>query len=298
MAVERLNARSAFAQQLDADQTATLALEPARQGVISWNTAASSGTIEFRILRAGAAASGWIPYVQWRADGAKSFSLDRDGVHVDVDVVAADRPFDGVEVRAEGVRFALVAFSSPVHLRASAPRPGRPIAVDVPQRSQYAGEERGWCSPASLTMVHAFYGLPGSVEETARAVFDRAYNGTGNWALNVAYSGARGLRGVVAYLPNFDAARRLLERGIPPVISYSWSEGELPNAPLLHSDGHLAVLCGFDDAGDCIVNDPAAPDVRVTYPYGALEPLWQRAGGVAYVVAPKTVEYADLLCGA
>ncbi len=31
--------------------------------------------------------------------------------------------------------------------------------------------------------------------ETARAVFDRAYNGTGNWVFNVAYSGRLGLRG-------------------------------------------------------------------------------------------------------
>jgi hypothetical protein len=297
--MERLSgAPSSFAQRLGADQSARLTFEPTRAGVISWNTAAPSGTIEFRVLRAGAPASGWIPYAQWRRDGGKSFSLDRDGVHVDVDVIGADRAFDGVDVRADGVAFDLVAFSSPVHLRPSLPVRERPIALDVPKLSQYVGDERGWCSPASLTMVHAFHGLPGTVPQTARAVFDRAYNGTGNWALNVAYSGARGLRGVVAYLSNLHAARRLIERGIAPVISYSWSEGELPNAPLPHSDGHLAVLCGFDGDGDCIVNDPAAPPVRATYRHSALEPLWQRAGGVAYVVAPTAVEYADLLSSA
>jgi len=55
------------------------------------------------------------------------------------------------------------------------------------------------------------------------------------------------------------------------------------------------VLCGFAENGDCVVNDPAARAVRVVYPRSALETIWQRGGGVAYVVAPAGVEYADVL---
>ncbi|HKU81575.1 MAG TPA: C39 family peptidase [Candidatus Tumulicola sp.] len=293
MAVERLS--GAFTQRLHAFESARLLFEPARSGVLSWNTYAPAGTIEFRILRAHAPASGWIPYAQWHPDGSKSYSLDRDGVHVDVDAVTAELPFDGIDARAENVEFELLAFSSPLRPRPSLPYARGARILDVPARSQYLGNERGWCSPASLAMIHAYHGIDVPVDATARAVFDRAYNGTGNWTFNVAYSGSLGLRAVVAHLQNLDHAQRLIERNLPLAISYSWRDGELPGAPLEHSDGHLAVLCGFTEGGDCAVNDPAAPNVRVVYPRAALEAIWQRNDGVAYVVAPGGIDYASVL---
>jgi len=293
--MEHLNAP--FAQALHVSESARLGFEPSRGGVLSWNTHASVGRIAFRLLRAGHAASEWLDYAEWRPTGAKSFSPEHDGTRVDVDVISALQPFDGIEVRAPSVEFELVAFSSPVRARPSLPYARDACILDVPARSQYsdAGDERGWCSPASLSMLHAFHGIDRPLRETAREVFDRAYNGTGNWAFNVAYSGRLGLRAVVAHLCNLDHAQRLIERNLPLAISYSWSEGELPGAPLAHSDGHLAVLCGFTRDGDCAVNDPAAPNVRVVYPRAALERIWQRNEGVAYVVAPVGIEYADVL---
>ena len=167
-------------------------------------------------------------------------------MQVQVDVISSNQPFDGIEVRALGVDLRLIAFSSSRPCVQSHPRTGVAFILDVPRRSQYVNEnERGWCSPASLSMVHAFHGIDVSVEQTAREVFDRAYNGTGNWAFNVAFSGRLGLRGVVAHLGDFHTARRLIERNVPLVISYAWAADELPGAPLEHSAGHLAVLCGF-----------------------------------------------------
>jgi hypothetical protein len=294
--MENLNV-PAFAQALRPRESARLFFEPTRSGVLSWNTHASSGRIAFRLLRAHRPAGDWLDYAEWHEAGAKSFSPEHDGVRVDVDVIRATQPFDGIEVRARDVEFDLVAFSSAVRARPSLPYAREALILDVPRRSQYAdaANERGWCSPASLAMIHAFHGIDDSVAETARAVFDRAYNGTGNWAFNVAYSGRLGLRGVVAHLCNLDHAQRLVERNLPLAISYSWSEGELPGAPLEHSDGHLAVLCGFTRDGDCAINDPAAPNVRVVYPRAAVERIWQRNEGVAYVVAPVGIEYADVL---
>jgi Peptidase_C39 like family len=311
VAVAHLNA-SAFAQTFGADETAQLFFEPARRGVLSWNTHATSGRLAFRLLRARTPASDWLDLVEWRPGGAKSYSPQHDGISVEVDVIQATQAFDGIEVRARDVRFELVAFSSPVRSRPSLPYARDALILDVPARSQYedpstepvlsgvkglgAGlTQRGWCSPASLAMIHAFHGIERSVAETAQAVFDRAYNGTGNWAFNVAYSGALGLRGVVAHLCNLDQAQRLIERNLPLAISYSWSEGELPGAPLERSDGHLVVLAGFTRDGDCAINDPAARNVRVVYPRAAVEYLWQRNDGVASVVAPIGIEYADVL---
>jgi hypothetical protein len=284
-----------FAQTLGARESARLLFEPARSGVLSWNTYAPAGRIEFRLLRAHRPASDWLEYAQWHPTGAKSFSSDHQGIHVDVDVIRAEQPFDGIEVRAHDVDFNLVAFSSPVHARESLPYARDALILDVPARTQYVEDARGWCSPASLAMIHAYHGIDRSVAETARAVFDRAYNATGNWALNVAFSGSLGLRGVVAYLRNLDHAQRLIERNLPLAISYSWRNGELPGAPLDQSDGHLAVLCGFTVLGDCAINDPAAPNVRVVYPRAAVERIWQRGEGIAYVVAPVGIDYASVL---
>ncbi|HTX58237.1 MAG TPA: C39 family peptidase [Verrucomicrobiae bacterium] len=290
---------AAFAQCLGAGESAQLLLEPARKGVLSWNTYAQRGEIAFRLLRARTPATAWLDYARWEPGGATSLSPVRDGVRVTVDEIEAELPFDGIEAWARGAELELIAFASSVRVTPSLPYARAALILDVPERSQYVRDgERGWCSPAALAMIHAYHGIDVPVEETARAVFDRAYNGTGNWCFNVAFSGSLGLRAVVAYLRNLDAAQRLIERNLPLAISYSWADGELPGAPLPHSDGHLAVLCGFTSNGDCAVNDPAAPNVRVVYPRAALEHLWQRNGGVAYVVAPAGIEYADVLASA
>jgi hypothetical protein len=302
VAVANLSA-PAFAQAQGAQGGATLFFEPTRTGVLSWNTLAPKGRIAFRLLRAHQTDGDWLDHSEWQSDAATSLSPAHAGTNVDVDVISALQPFDGIEVRAPGVRFELLAFSAPVHSRPSLPYARDAFILDVPARSQYPSTnptkaERGLCSPASLSMIHAYHGIDLPLERAALGVFDRAYNGTGNWAFNVAYSGRLGFRAVVAHLRNLDHAQRLIERNLPLAISYSWGPGELPGAPLPHSDGHLAVLCGFTRGGDCAINDPAAPNVRVVYPRAAIEQIWQRNDGIAYVVAPVGVEFADVLGGA
>lgn len=274
---------------------ATLRFEPAREGVLSWNTFTERGTIEFRLLRAGEPATDWIPLAQWSPGARSSFSAKHEDVSVDVDVVHSPQPFDGLEVRAQGVEFNALYFASPDHARPSLPYAAEARVLDVPARSQYTKEgERGWCSAASLSMLNAYHGLDFDVPATARAVFDGAYNGTGNWTFNMAFSGSLGLRAAVVYLRNLEQAQRFIEAGIPLAISYSWKDGELPGAPLEHSDGHLAVLCGFTANGDCAMNDPAAPNVRVVYPRKAVEAIWQRNNGVAYAIAPAGLDFVAL----
>ncbi len=274
----------------------TLTFEPAREGVLSWNTFSDRGVLEFRLLRAHVAATPWLRHVEWSSDGRQSLSPQHDDVTVEVDVIRSTQLFDGIDVRAAGVEFNAVAFAMPVRCEPSLPYAASARVLDVPIRSQYvAQEERGWCSPASLSMLNAYHGLDYDVAATARAVFDRSYNGTGNWSFNVAFSGSLGLRAAVVYLHNLDHAQRLIEAGLPLAISYSWGDGELPGAPIEHSEGHLAVLCGFTENGDCAMNDPAAPNVRVVYPRGAIERIWQRNNGVAYAVAPVGRDFISIV---
>lgn len=278
------------------EERAVLHFEPARQGVLSWNTLTDAGTLEFRLLRAHVAATPWLAYAQWSADGRRSFSPQHGDVRVDVDVVKSSAPFDGIEVRAAGVDFQAVAFATPTRAQRSLPFIGQARILDVPVRSQYVVDgERGWCSPASLSMLNAYNGLDYDVPTTACAVFDRAYNGTGNWAFNVAFSGSLGLRAAVVYLRGLEHAQRLIDADIPAALSYGWTADELPQAPIEHSDGHLAVLCGFTQSGDCAMNDPAAPNVRMVYPRAAIERIWQRSRGIAYAVAPVGRDFLSIV---
>ena len=69
---------------------------------------------------------------------------------------------------------------------------------------------------------------------------------------------------------------------MPVVISYAWKRNSLEGAPIPSSDGHLAVLVGFDAAGNPIVNDPAAAadgEVRRTYLRSEIEDLWVAKSG-------------------
>lgn len=273
----------------------TLTFEPAREGVLSWNTFNESGGIVFRLLRAQMPATPWMNHVEWSAEGRQSFSPEHGDVRVDTDVIRSTQPFDGIELRAPGVEFNAIAFATPVRCTPSMPYLGEARILDVPARSQYVVEgERGWCSPTALSMLNAYFGLDYDVQATARAVFDRAYNGTGNWSFNAAFSGSLGLRAAVVYLKNLDHAQRMIEAGIPIAISYSWSGDELPGAPIEQSDGHLVVLCGFTANGDCAINDPAAPNLRVVYPRTAIERIWQRNNGVAYAVAPVGLDFVSI----
>ncbi|MBV8246684.1 MAG: C39 family peptidase [Candidatus Eremiobacteraeota bacterium] len=279
-----------------ASETATLYCDPAREAVVSWNTTAPEGELRVRVLRAHRPDSEWLPHAHWSRTGRHSYSAKSSDIVVETDVLTSLTPFDGLEIAAEGVRFDLVALATPVQNRPSGQYDGRLRSVQVPARTQFVPEgPRTWCSPTALSMVNAYYGHDHDVATTARAVSDYAYNGTGNWSFNVAFSGALGLRGVVAYLRNLEHAAHFIDAGIPLVLSYSWRAGELTGAPLEQSDGHLVVLRGFTTTGDCLINDPAAEELTVVYPRRELEAVWLRNKGVAYVVARCDAPLRELL---
>jgi hypothetical protein len=173
--------------------------------------------------------------------------------------------------------------------------------LDVPKLSQHVPkfpDERGWCSAASLAMLLRHHGVDADVATVARAVYDASYAGTGNWAFNAAYAGARGLRGLVAYLRGIDHVAAFVDAGLPVAISIAWNQGELPGAPLEHSDGHLVVVRGVEPA-HVLVNDPAHPKIATRYSRTALDLIFREHGGVAYLIAPRerTAELVALANG-
>ena len=96
-----------------------------------------------------------------------------------------------------------------------------------------------------------------------------------------------------AYVVRFTSMRKVeawIAAGVPIVFSLAWQPGSLSGAPIPSSDGHLAVLVGFDAAGSPIVNDPAAATddaVRRLYDRVELESLWlEYSGGTVYLIYP------------
>ena len=96
------------------------------------------------------------------------------------------------------------------------------------------------------------------------------------------------LERAVELFSDWSPALQCLEAGLPLVASIRYGDGELPNAPMRATGGHLVVVTGVD--GDSVrVNDPAAPYHGVVsrqYPLDAFSRAWFRHRGAVYILCP------------
>ncbi|HEY0799025.1 MAG TPA: C39 family peptidase [Candidatus Baltobacteraceae bacterium] len=260
---------------------------PATTAVVSWNTHADAGSIELAVYRADGQVSTWLPYVTFSSGERRSLDGSDEVARIETDIVRSAVDIVAIEVRSD-VALDAVTVSTPRYAPRATPPPEAP-ALDVPIKSQYLPsrpDEQGWCSPAALGMLLAYWGFNFDVADIAARVRDEAYGGTGNWTFNTALAGALGLCGTVAHLRDLAHAAHFIHAGIPLALSFAWKVAELPGAPVERSDGHLAVLRGFSERRDPIVNDPAHPGVTTTYNNAAFERAWRTHGAIAYLVAP------------
>ena len=264
---------------------------PAAHAIVSWNTRESMAALEIGVHTADGRRSRPLPYVAFEPGRRASLDGFDNVAKIETDVVRTDGDIVALDVHANRPLVRVAASTPP----GEAPRTAAPAAdaqreLDVPERSQYDDDfpgERGWCTPASIAMLTATWGIDASVAEVAAGVFDRAYGGTGNWTFAVAFAGACGLAGAAAYLRDLVNLERFVAAGLPVAVSISWEDGDLPGAPLERSNGHILVVRGFDARGDVIVNDPAQPAVRHVYDRAAFARCWLGHGGVALLVAPS-----------
>jgi hypothetical protein len=186
-------------------------------------------------------------------------------------------------------------------------------AVDplpVPELSQMAYADGGdaWCSPTSLAMVLAYWHERTGWPQLARfpdpqsvpslvvpGVFDPVYDGAGNWSFNVAYAASWGLRAYVARLRGPGDLAAWLRAGVPLIGSVAWREGELDNAPIARSAGHLTVVVGLTADGDVIVNEPRCEvqpgaSIRRVYRRDQFLRAWEHSGRAVYLVYPPEIE--------
>jgi Peptidase_C39 like family len=176
--------------------------------------------------------------------------------------------------------------------------------LPVPERTQRVGSEGGryggggdsWCSPASISMVMAYWAQKtGNVKwdigvaDAAAGTYDPVYDGCGNWPFNVAFASQDGLEGWVARLPSLVELERYIADGVPVVASIRVGPGDLDGAPYPKTAGHLLVVRGFTSRGDVIVNDPYAQpgSIRRIYRRAQFEHVWQTGSrGAVYLIAP------------
>lgn len=263
-------------------------LGPTREAIVSWNARLLDGALDLRVNAADGRTSAWLPYVAYAANSRSSLDGADTFVRIETDVLRSDVDLVSLGVRSRGEVDAV--FVSTPDYGAPSPIVALPaLELAVPPLSQYEdehGDERGWCAPTSLAMLLAYRGYPLEIAVVAREVRDARYGGTGNWTLNTAFAGTLGFRGAAVHLRDLAHAHAFLADDMPLALSIAWAAGELPGAPLPASDGHLVVLRGIDESGNALVNDPAHPEIALTYPRAAFERAWLGHGGIALAIAP------------
>jgi hypothetical protein len=272
---------------------------PFTWAIASWNGSGERIEVEMR----AAAPGGWSPWFTfgpWSDRGARH-SVEGQTVEgvgrLSTDTLLLAQSARGWQVRvtlqAAELRGLWVATALPGQPAPdTAHREAWGLELDVPMFSQmiYPNGGNVWCSPTSLAMVMAYWGVSESIPDTVvPAVYDSVYDGHGNWVFNTAYAGARGFEAYVDRFRSFAELEREIAAGYPVIASVSYKKEWLPNAPISLTGGHLLVVRGFTNTGDVIVNDPAAASnegVRLVYQRDLFRRAWLDRAGVVYRIRP------------
>jgi len=304
--------------------------------VASWNLDLGAGAdVSIRARSIDTGWHEWQELARWGAVGDRRSDPDHDDDDhdplrpiIDTDILRAapGERWDAVQLRlvlhdgppasTPPLRLAAASFTAPADAAppvsagfARVPPTAHAVVVPplsqraYPPRADLGGGGPGWCSPTSLTMVAAAWGIaipaaapvdvPAGADPRvpwiARAVYDSSYDGTGNWAFNAALAGELGLDAVVTRLPSLREASELTRSGIPLIASISFRDGELPGADYATA-GHLLVMRGFDAHGDVLVADPAIPGGAAglrTYPRDAFDGAWAHSRRTVYLITPR-----------
>jgi hypothetical protein len=143
------------------------------------------------------------------------------------------------------------------------------------------------CSPAALTAVLNYMGKKTALRQTVKGVYDEGAKIYGAWPLNTAFAAQQGLGAVFMRCGSLAQAEGEILHRRPLIVSLAYKEGELKNAPVRATAGHLVVIVGFDAVGNVVVADSAAgsPALRV-YDRAQFARAWLgNKKGAAYAIA-------------
>ena len=145
------------------------------------------------------------------------------------------------------------------------------------------------CSPVSVAMVLAALGIPRDLEQFAYASRHPQHRLFGIWPANLAAAWHAGASGVIRTFDSAAQAARVLTAGYPIIASIRFEAGDLIDAPLPRTGGHLVVLRGLG-RDRVTVNDPAGADgseVVREYDRSAFLRAWLGDRGVGYLLWPR-----------
>ena len=302
VAVANLNV-PAFAQALGARGGATLFFEPTRTGVLSWNTLAPEGRIAFRLLRAHQTDGDWLDHSEWQPDAATSLSPAHAGTNVEVDVISRFAALR--RDRSAGAR-------RPV--RAARILRSRAFAAVAPLRARRVHSRRTGAFAISLDetdegrtrMVQPSQSFDDSRLPRHRS--PRRASRARRFRSRLQRHGKLGLQRCLQRQAWLSSRRSASAQSRPrPAFDRAQSPaghfilvGSRRSCPARRCDTPMVI-------SPCCAGLRAAAIARSTIPplqtYAssirarAIERIWQRNDGIAYVVAPVGVEFADVLAG-
>ena len=245
----------------------------------------------------------WSPWVAGVGLGAAPFTplADAPPLSVDVDVFRAAAPVEAVRLRAR-VRAPAPAsiVAAPWLLTLSASNGTPPASPSVTGAARLAVRALSQmesdpaiaariCSPTCVAMVLDFWRRPAAPAVLAAEMFHAGTDLYGVWPAAVLAGGRRGIAGYLLRFPDWPAAAWCLEQGLPIIASIRYAAGELANAAVPETTGHLIVLTGID-GDDALVNDPAAPTTATVarrYKIPELARVWLERTAVGYVFFPS-----------
>ena len=262
-------------------------------------SALTDAPFSVRLELSAYAGGAWTPWVAGVGLGEAPFAplADAPPLSVDVDVFRAVAPIDAVRLRARVRAPAPAAIlASPWLLTLSAADgapPARPVAAGavrlgvraLSQMESDATIGARICSPTCVAMVLDFWRRPAPPAALAAEMFHAGTDLYGVWPAAVLAGGRRGVAGYLLRFPDWSAAAWCLEQGVPVIASIRYAAGELANAAVTETSGHLVVLTGLE-GDDALVNDPAAPtaaSVSRRYKLAELARVWLERTGVGYV---------------
>jgi hypothetical protein len=285
----------------------------ADEAVLSWNIQSRGmGACRFEVMAVYPDhQSRWFCMGEWSADPRfalrSSVPQQRDAdAEVQTDTLVLRRPAHRFRIRLtiSGCdrtlpRFLGVSFSRKGAPTADLEKPYRAAwgrEVPLVPRSQLAwpgGEV--WCSPTCLNMVLRKW-LPQKMHwveppDTAAAVYDPAWPGTGNWVFNTAHAGSfAGMRAYVARLGGLRDLEIWTAAGFPVVLSVS--ARLLRGEAAAEQGGHIVVCAGFTKSGDVVIYNPwARPDkgesVRRVVHRQWVQRAWDRSRRTVYLIYPE-----------
>lgn len=297
---------------------------PFSEVIPSWNVEPANGAtvqVEIRAHVEDRAHMGhdtkWYSFGAWTLDdAAKRTSVkgqrDEDG-NVDTDTFMLKKPATSVDVQitlrndGDGPKPRLKLFTlsfldgNAKTTSDRTPSPAWGKTIEVPQRAQ-GNYPNGsvLCSATSVSMMLWHYSIllnkpdyNKDVPEVEANVWDKVYDGAGNWPFNAAYFGSfPGLRGYVARMRSIGDLEKWIDAGLPVVcsISLAMAEGKVPQG----DTGHLVVLVGFTKDGDPVFNDPARrAQVRYTYQRDNFEKAWLHSSRTVYLVYPEDAKVPE-----